>query len=134
LFALNAQSYDNVSDSLWHSNMGLIEELELSNSNGYYPIYRFYPYSKSDVLFKLNTADGTLSFIEFNLKGNVRKVEYVNSKPLVSEEEQFRGRFAFAQIGGDLNSWILMDKETGELWEIRNKNLVKNSFAFIKLD
>lgn len=87
---------------------------EIQNPNAIYEIYK-----TENILhvLKLNTRNGLITQIQISLGKDGWAIEnVVNSKPLVSVDEEQNGRFALHPTGNMYN-FVLLDRISGKVWQ-----------------
>jgi hypothetical protein len=80
--------------------------------------YRLYPTQNMWTFIKLNTRNGKMWQIQFDVEGNNRFETYLNILPLVAKEKEVNDRFTLYPTQ---NMWtfILLDQYNGKTWQVQ---------------
>jgi uncharacterized protein YxeA len=80
--------------------------------------YRLYPTQNMWTFVKLNTRNGKMWQIQFDVEGNNRFETYLNILPLVAKEKEVNDRFTLYPTQ---NMWtfILLDQYNGKTWQVQ---------------
>jgi hypothetical protein len=80
--------------------------------------YRLYPTQNMWTFIKLNTRNGKMWQIQFDVEDNNRFETYLNILPLVSKEKEVNDRFTLYPTQ---NMWtfILLDQYNGKTWQVQ---------------
>lgn len=80
--------------------------------------YQLFPTQNMWVFIKLNTRNGQMWQVQYDIKGEDRYEVYLNMLPLVSRETEVNGRFT---LYSTQNMWtfILLDQLVGRMWQVQ---------------
>jgi len=80
--------------------------------------YRLYPTQNMWTFVKLNTRNGKMWQIQFDVEENNRFETYLNILPLVAKEKEVNDRFTLYPTQ---NMWtfILLDQYNGKTWQVQ---------------
>jgi hypothetical protein len=80
--------------------------------------YKLYPTQNMWTFIKLNTRNGVMTQVQYDVNGNNRGECSLNSNCLVPEYAEFNGRF---DLYPTQNMWtfILLDHESGYTWQVQ---------------
>lgn len=80
--------------------------------------YRLYPTTNMWTFLKLNTQDGRIWQVQYDIRDNNRFEVYLNFTPLVFGDEKKNGRFTLYPTQ---NMWtfILLDTINGKTWQVQ---------------
>ncbi|RUA23719.1 MAG: hypothetical protein DSY76_09040 [Bacteroidetes bacterium] len=80
--------------------------------------FRLYPTQNMWTFIKLNTRNGKMWQVQFDVEDNNRFETYLNILPLVEEEEEVNDRFTLYPTE---NMWtfILLDQYSGKTWQVQ---------------
>jgi hypothetical protein len=80
--------------------------------------YRLYPTQNMWTFIKLNTRNGKMWQIQFDVEDNKRFETYLNILPLVAKEKEVNDRFTLYPTQ---NMWtfILLDQYNGKTWQVQ---------------
>lgn len=80
--------------------------------------YRLYPTQNMWTFIKLNTRNGKMWQIQFDVEENNRFETYLNLLPLVAKEKEVNDRFTLYPTQ---NMWtfILLDQYNGKTWQVQ---------------
>lgn len=80
--------------------------------------YRLYPTQNMWTFIKLNTRNGKMWQIQFDVEENNRFETYLNILPLVAKEKEVNDRFTLYPTQ---NMWtfILLDQYNGKTWQVQ---------------
>jgi hypothetical protein len=80
--------------------------------------YRLYPTQNMWTFIKLNTRNGKMWQIQFDVEDNKRFETYLNILPLVAKEREVNDRFTLYPTQ---NMWtfILLDQYNGKTWQVQ---------------
>jgi hypothetical protein len=88
-------------------------------------VYVLYPTQNMWTFLKLNTRNGRIWQIQFDVQGNNRFETYLNILPLVRKEKEVNGRFALYPTE-NIYSFILLDQIDGKTWQVQWSTEPKN--------
>ncbi len=80
--------------------------------------YRLYPTQNMWTFIKLNTRNGKMWQIQFDVEGNNRFETYLNILPLIEKQKEVNDRFTLYPTQ---NMWtfILLDQYNGKTWQVQ---------------
>lgn len=80
--------------------------------------YRLYPTQNMWTFIKLNTRNGKMWQIQFDVEENNRFETYLNILPLIEKEKEVNDRFTLYPTK---NMWtfILLDQYNGKTWQVQ---------------
>jgi len=80
--------------------------------------YRLFPTQNMWTFIKLNTRNGLMWQVQYNVQSDNRFESYLNSLPLVNKEKEADNRFT---LYSTQNSWtfILLDQLDGRVWQVQ---------------
>jgi len=87
--------------------------------------YRLFPTQNMWTFIKLNTRNGQIWQVQYDIQGTNRFEVYINSKPLVIKEYEEDGRFMLHSTQNIYN-FILIDQIDGRLWQAQWSTEAKN--------
>ena len=89
--------------------------------NGEAVIYQLFPTQNMWTFIKLNSRNGKMWQVQYDVKDNDRFEVYLNMLPLVNKESEANGRFT---LYSTQNIWtfILLDQLDGRMWQVQWSN------------
>lgn len=81
-------------------------------------IYRLFPTENMWTFIKLNTRNGKMWQIQFDIEGDNRFETYLNILPLISKEKEENGRFTLYSTE-NFYTFILLDQIDGKVWQVQ---------------
>ena len=81
-------------------------------------IYRLYPTENMWTFIKLNTRNGQIWQVQYDIEGDYRFETYLNLLPLVSKEKEMNGRFTLYSTQ-NIYTFILLDQIDGKTWQVQ---------------
>ena len=97
----------------------------ISTQNGNVVAYRLFPTQNMWTFIKLNTRNGQMWQVQFDLKGDNRFVANLSSEPLVTKEREVNDRFTLYSTQ-NIYTFILLDQLDGKTWQIQWSTDSKN--------
>ena len=88
-------------------------------------IYRLFPTQNTWTFIKLNTRNGQMWQVQYDVKGDNRMETYLNFVPLVAKEKELNGRFTLYSTQ-NIYTFILLDQLDGKLWQVQWSMEAKN--------
>ncbi|SKB35149.1 hypothetical protein [Maribacter arcticus] len=88
-------------------------------------VYRLFPTENMWTFIKLNTRNGQMWQVQFDVGGDNRFETFLNEFPLVLEEFEDNGRFTLYPTQNTYN-FILVDQIDGRLWQAQWSMKSKN--------
>lgn len=91
--------------------------------------YRLFPTQNMWTFIKLNTRNGQMWQVQYDIKGSNRSSTILSSVTLVSKEDEKNGRFTLYPTQNVYN-FILLDQFDGRIWqaqwamEIENRGII----------
>jgi hypothetical protein len=96
-------------------NEGATAQKKQSHENA---VYQLYPTQNMWNFIKLDTRNGQMWQVQYDIKDNNRSVTYLNSVPLVTKEEEANDRFTLYPTQNTFN-FILLDQLDGRTWQVQ---------------
>lgn len=81
-------------------------------------IYRLFPTENMWTFIKLNTRNGKMWQVQFDIKGDNRFETYLNLFSLVTQTKEENGRFTLYPTQNMYN-FILLDQIDGKIWQVQ---------------
>lgn len=81
-------------------------------------IYRLFPTQNMWTFIKLNTRNGQMWQVQYDVEGDNRMETYLNFVPLVSKENELNGRFTLYSTQ-NIYTFILLDQLDGKMWQVQ---------------
>jgi hypothetical protein len=80
--------------------------------------YRLFPTQNMWTFLKLNTRNGLIWQVQFDIEDDNRFETYLNTLPLVDQEQEVNNRFTLYPTE---NTWtfILLDQKDGRTWQVQ---------------
>jgi hypothetical protein len=97
----------------------------ISVQNDDVAIYRLFPTQNMWTFIKLNTRNGQMWQVQYDVQGDNRGVTYLNLIPLVPKEKEVNGRFTLYSTENIYN-FILLDQLEGKVWQVQWSTEPKN--------
>ena len=88
-------------------------------------IYRLSPTQNTWTFIKLNTRNGQMWQVQYDVKGDNRMETYLNFVPLVAKEKELNGRFTLYSTQ-NIYTFILLDQLDGKMWQVQWSMEAKN--------
>lgn len=110
--------------SSFAQDKNMISSLGMDNPNA---TYRLFPTTNMWTFLRLNTQDGRIWQIQYDINGSNRFVSSLNTEALVSDEDRKDGRFTLYPTQ---NMWtfILLDTVDGRTWQVQWSQDEQNRF------
>lgn len=80
--------------------------------------YKLFPTENMWTFIKLNTRNGKMWQVQFDVGGDNRHETYLTLTPLVSKEKEVDGRFTLYSTQ-NIYTFILLDQLDGKLWQVQ---------------
>jgi hypothetical protein len=80
--------------------------------------YRLFPTQNMWTFLKLNTRNGEIWQVQFDMKGDNRLVVDLNFIPLVAKEDEVNDRFTLYPTQ-NIYTFILLDQFSGKIWQVQ---------------
>jgi hypothetical protein len=90
----------------------------LKKQNHEAAIYQLFPTQNMWTFIKLDTRNGQMWQVQYDVKNNNRFVTYLNSTPLAAKEEEVNDRFTLYPTQNMYN-FILLDQLDGRTWQVQ---------------
>ena len=87
-------------------------------SNNVDVVYELFPTQNIWTFLKLNTRDGRIAIVQFDVRSNYRMETDLNISPLVEENNAQNGRFTLYPTSNIYN-FILLDQIDGRVWQVQ---------------
>ncbi len=81
-------------------------------------IYRLFPTQNMWTFIKLNTRNGQMWQVQFDVEGDNRLETFLNIASLVSKEKEANGRFMLYSTQ-NIYTFILLDQLDGKMWQVQ---------------
>ncbi len=81
-------------------------------------VYRLYPTQNLWTFIKLNTRNGKMWQVQYDIEGENRFESYLNIVPLTSKEKEVNGRFNLYSTQ-NIYTFILLDQIDGRMWQVQ---------------
>ena len=105
-----AETHSNNFDNVLYEN--------ISSQNDDIVVYRLFRTQNMWTFIKLNTRNGKIWQVQYDVEGDNRIESYLNILPLVSKDKEVNGRFT---LHATKNMWtfILIDQVDGKVWQVQ---------------
>ncbi|MFO7851904.1 MAG: hypothetical protein R6X28_05525 [Bacteroidales bacterium] len=80
--------------------------------------YRLFPTENMWTFIKLNTRNGQMWQVQYDVGGDNRFETYLNFVPLVPKEKEENGRFMLYSTQ-NIYTFILLDQIDGKMWQVQ---------------
>ena len=80
--------------------------------------YRLFPTQNIWTFIKLDTRNGQMWQVQFNMKSEGRFVTFLNPDPLVTKEKEVKDRFTLYPTQ-NIYTFILLDQLEGKTWQVQ---------------
>ena len=90
----------------------------VSSQNQDVVIYRLFPTQNMWTFIKLNTRNGQMWQVQYDIEGDNRHETFLNLAPLVSKEKEVNGRFILYSTQ-NIYTFILLDQIDGKMWQVQ---------------
>lgn len=110
-----AKTFSNKSDSS-SIEKKLNENVSLQNND--VAIYRLFPTKNIWTFIKLNTRNGRMWQVQYDIEGSNRLETHLNLVPLVPTDKEVNGRF-FLYSTENIYNFILLDQIDGKMWQVQ---------------
>jgi len=87
--------------------------------------YRLFPTQNMWTFIKLNTRNGQMWQVQFDIKGDNRFVTSLSAEPLVFKENEVNDRFTIYATQ-NIYTFILLDQLNGKTWQLQWSTEPKN--------
>lgn len=110
---INAQGYSSIETTSDNSFKENVSDLGQDA-----PTYQLFKTDNVWNFIKLNTRNGLMWQVQFDVEGNNRFETFLNLLPLVGEKEEINGRF---NLYPTQNTWnfLLLDQVEGKVWQVQ---------------
>ena len=81
-------------------------------------VYRLYATQNMFTFIKLNTRNGQMWQVQYDVQGDNRFEVYLNFLPLVTKEKELNGRFILYSTQ-NIYTFILLDQFDGKMWQVQ---------------
>ena len=82
------------------------------------PIYQLFPTKNIWTFIKLDTRNGKMWQVQFDITGENRGEKILNSIPLVTEENEIKGRFTL-YTSENIYNFLLLDQIDGNVYQVQ---------------
>lgn len=90
----------------------------VSVQNNDVAIYRLFPTQNVWTFIKLNTRNGQMWQVQYDVQADNRGVTFLNLLPLVPKEKEVDGRFTLYSTE-NIYTFILLDQLEGKTWQVQ---------------
>jgi hypothetical protein len=90
--------------------------------------YRLFQTQNMWTFIKLNTRNGQMSQIQYDINGSNRFETYLNIVPLVNTENEANDRFTLCPTQ-NIYTFILLDQFDGKTWQVQWSSKIENRFV-----
>jgi len=88
-------------------------------------VFKLFPTQNMWTFIKLNTRNGQMWQVQYDINGDNRGEFYLNVLPLVSKEKEINGRFTLYPTQNIYN-FILLDQIDGKMWQTQWSTTLEN--------
>lgn len=88
-------------------------------------VYKLFPTENIWTFIKLNTRNGKMWQVQYDIEGDNRLETFLNILPLVKEEDEVNGRFTLYSTQ-NIYTFILLDQLNGKMWQVQWSNEFEN--------
>lgn len=81
-------------------------------------LYELYPTQNMWIFLKLNTADGRIWIVQYDINGSNRLEVELDTRHRAKDEEAIAGRFKLYETQNIYN-FILLDQKDGRVWQVQ---------------
>lgn len=81
-------------------------------------VYKLFPTQNMWNFIKLNTRNGKMWQVQFDVQGDNRMEVYLNMLPLVTKDKEQNGRFTLYPTE-NIYTFILLDQIDGKTWQVQ---------------
>lgn len=81
-------------------------------------IYKLFPTENMWTFIKLNTRNGKMWQVQYDVEGDNRMETFLNILPLVMEKDEVNGRFTLNPTQ-NIYTFILLDQLNGKIWQVQ---------------
>ena len=82
------------------------------------PAFQLFPTTNMWTFIKLDTRNGRMWQVQYDIQGDDRMEVILNDKALVSDEEAENGRFILYSTK-NMFTFILLDQHDGRMWQVQ---------------
>jgi len=93
-------------------------ELKQQQQNYNTPAFQLFPTTNMWTFIKLDTRNGQIWQVQYDIQGDDRMEVILNDKALVSDEEAENGRFILYSTK-NMFTFILLDQHDGRMWQVQ---------------
>ena len=93
-------------------------ELKQQQQNYNTPAFQLFPTTNMWTFIKLDTRNGQIWHVQYDIQGDDRMEVILNDKALVSDEEAENGRFILYSTK-NMFTFILLDQHDGRMWQVQ---------------
>jgi len=104
------------------------QSVQAQNKKDIPATYELFPTQNIWIFIKLNTSNGQMWLVQFDVDNENRFESYLRVLPLVDEEKEIDGRFT---LYSTQNMWtfLLLDKIDGRTWQVQWSLDTENRFV-----
>ena len=92
------------------------------------PVYKLFPTENVWTFIKLNTRNGKMWQVQYDIEGDNRFETYLNIIPLAFKDKEVNGRFTL-QATQNVYTFILLDQIDGKMWQVQWSIEPENRFV-----
>ena len=81
-------------------------------------VYKLFPTENMWTFIKLNTRNGKMWQVRYDVEGDNRLETFLNILPLVTEKDEVNGRFTLYSTQ-NIYTFILLDQLNGKIWQVQ---------------
>jgi hypothetical protein len=81
-------------------------------------VYKLFPTENMWTFLKLNTRNGQMWQVQYDVEGDNRLETFLNALPLVSKNHEVNGRFTLHSTQ-NIYTFILLDQIDGKMWQVQ---------------
>lgn len=118
VFVISATYTKAYSNNLEGTTIDCMSNENVSAQNHDVAIYRLFPTQNMFTFIKLNTRNGKMWQVQYDIKGDNRFEIYLNFVPLVFKENEMNGRFTLYSTQ-NVYTFILLDQIDGKMWQVQ---------------
>jgi len=88
-------------------------------------VYKLFPTQNMWTFIKLNTRNGKMWQVQFDVQGDNRMETFLNMLPLATKDEELNGRFTLYPTE-NIYTFILLDQINGKTWQAQWSTDIQN--------
>jgi hypothetical protein len=91
---------------------------KITQNNQEIAVYKLFPTENLWIFIKLNTRNGKMWLVQYDIQGNNRFESSLNLLPLITKEKELNGRFTLYKTR-NFYTFILLDQIGGNTWQVQ---------------